>query len=108
MTLLLDARRLSARLEKLAEAERDQLPLWLPVGLILGIGAWFWLPDAAAWIAFLLSPRSASRSPPRASAPGRAGAGRFAIFALAAALGCGLIWWKAERAAAPRLERATA
>ncbi len=56
MTPLLDgSRRLSLRLESLAEAERDQLPLWLPVGLILGIGAWFWLPDRAQWIAFLLA-----------------------------------------------------
>src|SRR5687767_1535014 len=44
---------LSAKLEQLFEAERDQLPLWLPVGVILGISAWFWLPDRTGWIAFL-------------------------------------------------------
>ena len=27
------------RLEAMADAEREQLPLWLPVGLMLGIGA---------------------------------------------------------------------
>src|SRR5207342_692280 len=33
-------------------------------------------------------------------------AGRaIAIFCLAASLGCGLIWWKADQAAAPRIER---
>ena len=34
-------RRASERLEALFDAERDQLPLWLPVGLGIGIAAWF-------------------------------------------------------------------
>ena len=93
-------------LETPAEAERDQLPLWLPVGLdprhrrlVLAC------PTERAWIAFLLLAgaltlgRWRSR---RATRWGRA----LAIFCLAALLGCGLIWWKAERVAAPRLERA--
>ncbi len=37
--------RFSARVEALFEAEREQLPLWLPVGLLAGIAAWFCLPD---------------------------------------------------------------
>jgi len=41
-------------LEAKAEAERGQLPLWLPVGLGLGIAAYFILPDRHAWIGFLL------------------------------------------------------
>ena len=41
--------RLSVHLETIAEAEREQLPLWLPVALMLGIGAWFWLADAPRW-----------------------------------------------------------
>ena len=45
----------STRLEALFEAERAQLPLWLPVGLLLGIAAWFYLPDATGWTAFLLA-----------------------------------------------------
>ena len=95
---------LSARLEAIAEAEREQLPLWLPVGLMLGIGAWFYLPDR------FNGPPSCSRpAPPRSprlrSAPARAGAGRWPCSALAAALGCALVWWQAERAAAPRIAR---
>jgi len=99
------ARRLSDRLEALAEAERDQLPLWLPVGLILGIGAWFWLPDSNAWIAFLLLAGTAALAS-LALAPGTRWGRALLIFSLAAALGCALIWWRAESATAPRLERA--
>ena len=95
---------LGARLERLFEAERDQLPLWLPVGLILGISAWFWLPTASGWIAFLAVSLALALG-----LGGFAGGLRWgraiSLFALAAALGCGLIWWKAERVAAPRLER---
>ena len=40
-----------------------------------------------------------------ALAPGTRWGRALALFGFAAALGCGLIWWKAERAAAPRLER---
>jgi len=97
--------RLSERLETLAEAERDQLPLWLPVGLILGIGAWFALPDANAWIAFLLLAFTAALAG-LAAAPGTRWGRALLVFSLTAALGCGLIWRKAESAAAPRLERA--
>ena len=60
---------LSARLEALAEAERDQLPLWLPVGLGLGIAAWFALPDSRAWTAFLLLAAALALAP-LALAPG--------------------------------------
>jgi competence protein ComEC len=98
-------RRLSGQLEALAEAERDQLPLWLPVGLILGIGAWFYLPDANAWIAFLLLAAMAALAS-LAFAPGLRWGRALLVFSLAAALGCGLVWSKAERAAAPRLTRA--
>ena len=95
----------SVRLEALADRERDQLPLWLPVGLILGTAAWFWLPDRESWTAFLLLAGSATLGFLAAGAGTRWGRA-LAIFSLAAALGCVNIWWKAERVAAPRLERA--
>ena len=104
MTLILRLpARLSTRLEILAEAERDQLPLWLPVGLILGIGGYFFLSDWRQWAAFLLLALAASLGGV-AAGPSRWGRA-LTLFSLAAALGCGLVWWKAERAAAPRLER---
>ena len=93
-----------ARLERLFEAERDQLPLWLPVGLILGISAWFWLPAAPGWIAFLALSLALALGL-GAFAGGLRWGRALSLFALAAALGCALIWWKAERVAAPRLER---
>ncbi|TMJ19254.1 MAG: ComEC family competence protein [Alphaproteobacteria bacterium] len=96
--------RFSGRLEAIAEAERDQLPLWLPVGLILGIGAWFYLPDANAWTAFLLIAATGALAG-LAAAPGARWGRAAMLFSLAAGLGCGLAWWKAERAAAPRLAR---
>lgn len=99
------ASRLSAWLEALADAERDQLPLWLPVGLILGISAWFWLPDRLGWIAFLCASLALALGMAALAAGTRWGRA-LACFALAAALGCGLIWTKAERLSAPRLERA--
>jgi len=98
-------RRLSARLEAFADAERDQLPLWLPVGLILGIAAWFRLPGEESWVAFLLVAVAAVLGL-LSAAPRARWARALAIFSVAAALGCLNIWWKAERVAAPRLERA--
>jgi len=97
--------RLGILLERRFEMERDQLPLWLPVGLMLGIASWFWLPDRWAWIAFLAASLAGALG--FAAFAGATRSGRaLAIFLLAATLGCGLIWWQAERAAAPRLERA--
>jgi competence protein ComEC len=98
-------KRLGERLEALFDAERDQLPLWLPVGLGLGIAAWFALPDAKAWIAFLLG-AGALLVAALAAGWGTRWGRAVAIFCLAAGLGCGLIWWKAERVAAPQVERA--
>jgi competence protein ComEC len=86
------------------DRERDQLVLWLPVGLGCGIAAWFALPGEAAWIAFLLT--MAGLAGLMALAPagrwiGRAGP----VFALLAAGGCALIWARAEWVAAPVLAR---
>jgi competence protein ComEC len=94
----------SGRIEALADRERDQLPLWLPVGLGLGTAAWFSLPDQHAWTGFPLA-AGAVACGAMAAAGGQRWGRALAWFALAAALGCGNIWWKSERAAAPRLER---
>jgi competence protein ComEC len=100
-------RALSRRLEALADCERDQLPLWLPVGLGLGTAAWFALPDSRAWTAFLLL-ASAMILAPQALAPGTRWARALSLFCLAALLGCGNIWWKAERVASPVLAQGRA
>ncbi|MGA9583366.1 MAG: ComEC/Rec2 family competence protein [Allosphingosinicella sp.] len=95
---------MSARLESLADSERDQLPLWLPVGLGLGTAAWFALPDARAWTAFLLLAAALALAP-QGLAPGTRWGRAVSIFCLAAILGCANIWWKAERVAAPVLSQ---
>lgn len=96
--------RLGPALERLAEAERDQLPLWLPVGLMAGIAAWFWLPDRFGWLAFTAGAGALALG--FAATGGGTRWGRaLALFSLAAAIGAGLIWWKAERAEGSRLAR---
>ena len=96
--------RLATGLESLFEAERQQLPLWLPVGLMVGIAAWFWIPSADGWTALLLGALALSLG--LVAAAGSARWGRaLALFCLVAAVGCALVWWRAERVAAPRLER---
>jgi competence protein ComEC len=92
------------RIETWLEGERDQLALWLPVGLGSGIAAWFALPDSRTWAAFLLF--TAGLSCLGFTLGGAARLGRaIGIFALAALIGTAIIWWRAERVAAPRLER---
>jgi competence protein ComEC len=98
------AGRVGAALERWLEAERDQLPLWFPVALGAGIAAWFVLPDARSWAAALLALLAVGFG---ALAGGRQGRAlrAIAVGALAAAAGITLIWWRAERAAAPVLAR---
>ncbi len=98
---------LSTRLESFADSERDQLPLWLPVGLGLGTAAWFVLPDPRGWTAFLLLAAALALAP-RGLAPGTRRGRAVSIFCLAAMIGCANIWWKAERVAAPVLGEARA
>jgi competence protein ComEC len=89
---------------RLVEAERDQFALWLPIMLGLGIAGWFLLPDAAWWSALILASLALAAAGVAIDWHGRGG--RAAFWAgLAIALGCALIWARAERLAAPVLER---
>lgn len=91
-------------IERWLEAERDQLPLWLPVALGGGMTAWLVLPWREHWTAFVLLCLAVAAT---AFALGRGGRlpRMIAVGALGAALGCALIWWRAERVAAPVLAR---
>ena len=93
-----------AALERWLEAERDQLPLWIPVALGAGITAWFILPDPAAWRAVLYAFLGLSLLAMAIGRHGRAGR-TIAIGALLVAVGIALIWWRAESAGAAILAR---
>ena len=94
----------SEAIERWLEAERDQIPLWLPVGLGLGIAAWFALPDMGKWLAFMAAAGGVAGFGFTLARGGRLGR-VIGIFALIAMIGCGLIWFRAERVAVPRIER---
>jgi competence protein ComEC len=95
------AARLFDHAEAWLDAERDQLILWAPVMLGLGIALWFLLPAPGQWVAaaaLALAVASAGLALP----PGRLGRVLCAGGALVA-LGVGAAWARAELAAAPRL-----
>jgi competence protein ComEC len=95
-----------SRIEDWLDRERDQIALWLPVGLGSGIALWFILADQRAWIAVIVGAVAASLI---GFAIGKAR--RFGTFLLVGGLcivfGCALAWWRAEYVAAPRLARPT-
>ncbi|SOB87015.1 competence protein ComEC [Sphingomonas guangdongensis] len=91
-------------LEAWLEAERDQLVLWIPVLLGTGIAAWFVLPDPASWTGYMLGGAGIAAAGLILPLGGRTGR-LLMIGGIVAALGCGLAWWRAERAAAPVLAR---
>lgn len=96
--------RAGAVVERWLEVERGQLFLWVPVTLGVGVAAWFVLPDAARWGAVILTALAVAAA---ALAVGRSGRAARALAwgAGLVALGCALVWWRAERVAEPVLAR---
>ncbi|MGE7204750.1 ComEC/Rec2 family competence protein [Sphingomonas sp. NPDC019816] len=92
------------RAERWAEAERTQIPLWTPVGLGLGIAAWFMLPDARAWTAFLCLSAAMAVTAATVTDGGRLArmVGGLALLLMA---GLSLAWLRAESVALPVLVR---
>ena len=89
-----------AVVEHRLEAERDQLPLWVPVAMGGGIAIWFLLPDPRWWTAAALVFASMALAGLAGARGGRAS--RVLVTGgLAALLGLALVWWRAERVAAP-------
>ncbi|GAA4019725.1 ComEC/Rec2 family competence protein [Sphingomonas swuensis] len=94
------ARALFASAEKRLELERAQLAPWWVVGLGGGIALWLVLADPRGWAAALLFLAAIMAVGWAVGGwVGKAGA----LFALALALGLGLIWWRSLDVAAPRL-----
>ena len=94
------ARRLT---EEWLEAERGQLPLWAVAAFGAGIALWFALPDPRQWAGLLCLAGGAALFG-FSMATGRAGRA-LGWMGLAMAAGCALVWWRAEQAATPRIER---
>lgn len=102
--LQMHPRRWGARVEAWLEAERDQLFLWTPVMLGVGVAAWFVLLSPVEWLAFLGVCAAMVLLAVVAGAGTRL---RRALLwsGMLAALGCSLSWWRADRAAAPVIAR---
>ena len=89
--------------EAFLERQRAQLPLWFTAAFGAGISAWLWLPGPEAWSAAMLVALALGAG---GLALGSERLSRAMLFGgLAAAVGCGLIWWRSGSVAAPRLER---
>ncbi|WP_265571500.1 ComEC/Rec2 family competence protein [Sphingomicrobium nitratireducens] len=95
-------RLLGRQIERFLEAERGQLPLWAVVLFGTGIALWFALPDAHAWSAVIAAGSGLGLA--GVAVPGRTGRAML-VGGLLLAAGMGWIWWRAERVAAPRIER---
>ncbi|WRD76725.1 ComEC/Rec2 family competence protein [Sphingobium baderi] len=92
--------------EQWLEKEREQIPLWVPVGLGIGIAAWFVLPHRWSWLAFCCAALALACAAALLPTGGRGR--RIAISAgILACLGCLLIWGKAVLVEEPQLQRAT-
>ncbi|GAA0665835.1 competence protein ComEC [Sphingomonas insulae] len=98
-------RRLRDGIEAWLEAERDQIVLWAPVALGGGVAAWFLLPDPRAWAAAILLCLAVALGGVALGAGGGRLPRMLTVGALACACGIGLVWWRAERVAAPVLAR---
>lgn len=86
--------------------ERDQLALWLPVMLGLGIGLWFATATRGAWIATMIAGLGLSFAGIGLNLKRRCA--RAALWAgLCIAAGCGLAWLRSEWVAERRIERPT-
>ncbi len=97
--------RLLCTAENWLEAEREQLPLWLPVMLGAGIAFWFILPVKSMWIAVLLAGTALALAGLSLGWQRRSGLALI-LGGLALAGGCGLAWMRSQTVAAPVLSRA--
>jgi competence protein ComEC len=91
-------------IENWLEYERDQLALWVPVMFGLGIGLWFWMDTVQAWIATIAAGIGCAFAGMAAGLKRRTSTALL-CGGLCVACGCGMIWFRSEQVAAPRIER---
>lgn len=93
-----------ASLERWLEAERDQLALWVPIAVGIGITGWLMLAGPPQWLAIVALGLGLAAAGIAIGNDGRTGRSLM-IGGLCIAAGCAGIWWRAERVAAPVLAR---
>lgn len=92
------------RVESWLETEREQLPLWVPIGLGIGITAWFLLPHRMGWLAFCCGALALACL--GLLLPDGARLRRMIVAGgMLACIGCALIWGKAVLLGQPPLAR---
>ena len=95
-----------ARIESWLEWEREQVPLWAPIGLGLGIAAWFVLLDRSGWLGFCCAMIALACM--GLLLPDGARLRRMVVVGgMLACMGCVLVWGKAVLLGQPPLARAT-
>ena len=93
-----------ALVENAMEREREQIGLWAPIALAVGISAWFVLPGGAHWLGFCCLTMAMVCG--AACLPAGTRVRQLCIAgAMTAALGCVLIWGKAAVFGQPPLAR---
>ncbi|WP_320452204.1 ComEC/Rec2 family competence protein [Sphingomonas sp. CFBP8993] len=96
--------KIGAMIETWAQAERDQLALWVPVMFGIGIAAWFVLPDPRAWCAVALLVAGIGLAAVTGMGAGRV-ARSVGIAAFLVLAGLAIVWGRAESVRAPVLAR---
>lgn len=98
------ARHLRLQIEIGLEAERESLPLWLPIAFGAGIAAWFVLPIRTSWLWVLGMGAGVALLGLILGLRHRAGLA-LCVGGVAVALGCAHIWHRAEVLAGPILSK---
>ena len=95
--------KIGSRIEDFLEAERAQMPLWFVAAFGMGIAGWFTLRVSYGWAGVIAVGLGLAMLGLgwRGSRSGRALVG----FGVALAMGCSVVWWRAEMVAAPVLDR---
>jgi competence protein ComEC len=91
--------------EAFLERERGQLPIWLVAGFGAGIACWFVLGEPKAWAAVVCL--GAAMAIAGFTFEGGRLERAIGWLGLALALGCAVIWARAEWVSAPRLQKPT-